>query len=108
MPQPLELTLFKDGPQDRMLNMEGFANTPPLLVLRVRDTGPGIPSDILPKIFQPYFTTKGSKQGTGLGLNIVQRLVKEANGALHVHTEPGQGTVFSIYLAGIPFAARTA
>src|SRR6266850_2690080 len=96
--QPLELTLFKDGPQERMLNMEGFANTAPLVVLRVRDTGPGIPYEILPKIFQPYFTTKGSKQGTGLGLNIVHRLVKEANGALHVHTEQGRGTIFSIYL----------
>jgi len=104
--QPLELTLFKDGPQERMLNMEGFANTAPLVVLRVRDTGPGIPYEILPKIFQPYFTTKGSKQGTGLGLNIVHRLVKEANGALHVHTEQGRGTIFSIYLPGIPFAAR--
>jgi signal transduction histidine kinase len=53
---------------------------------------------VLPKIFQPYFTTKNARQGTGLGLNIVQRLVKEANGALHVHTRVGQGTTFTIYL----------
>jgi signal transduction histidine kinase len=87
--------------------MESFANTAPLVALCVRDTGPGIPAEILPKIFQPYFTTKGSRQGTGLGLNIVQRLIKEANGALHVHTEPGKGTVFCVYLPGIPFGAGT-
>ena len=52
-------------------------NTAPLVKFWVRDTGPGIPAEVLPKIFQPYFTTKGPRQGTGLGLNIVQRLVKE-------------------------------
>ena len=61
-------------------------NTAPLVKFWVRDTGPGIPAEVLPKIFQPYFTTKGPRQGTGLGLNIVQRLIKEGNGALHVHT----------------------
>jgi len=106
--EALDLTLFKDGPQDRLLNMESFLNAPPLLALCVRDTGPGIPSEVLPKIFQPYFTTKGSKQGTGLGLNIVHRLIKEASGALHVHTEQGKGSIFTVYLPAAPFAARTA
>jgi signal transduction histidine kinase len=106
--QGLELGLFKDGPQTRLINMEGFQNTPPLLVLSVRDTGPGIPCDVLPKIFQPYFTTKDSKQGTGLGLNIVHRLIKEAKGALHVQTEQGNGTTFTIYLPGVHFAATAA
>ena len=66
----------------------------------VRDTGPGIPAEVLPKIFQPYFTTKGPRQGTGLGLNIVQRLVKEGNSALHVHTRLGKGSTFTVYLPG--------
>jgi two-component system, sensor histidine kinase and response regulator len=100
--QALALATFKDGPQDRLLNVERFSNTPPLVMLSVRDTGPGIPPEILPKIFQPYFSTKGARQGTGLGLNIVQRLIKEAKGALHVHTQPGQGTVFTVYLAAVP------
>jgi signal transduction histidine kinase len=102
--QPLELTAFKDGPQDRLLNVENFQNTPPLLLLSVRDAGPGIPAEVLPKIFQPYFTTKDARQGTGLGLNIVQRLIKEAKGALHVHTEMGKGTTFTIYLRALPLA----
>ena len=96
--QPLDLTAFKDGPGDRLMNVEGFANTAPLVRLSVRDTGPGIPTEILPKIFQPYFTTKGPRQGTGLGLNIVQRLVKESAGALHVHTRIGEGTTFTLYV----------
>lgn len=99
---PLDLTQFKDGTQDRFLNVESFDNTAPLIRLSVSDDGPGIPLETLPKIFQPFFTTKGAHHGTGLGLNIVQRLVKEARGALHVHTETDKGTTFSVYLAAFP------
>jgi two-component system sensor histidine kinase/response regulator len=101
---PVDLAGFKDGPHDRFLNIEYFQNVEPLLAVCVRDTGPGIPEDILPRIFQPYFTTKAPKQGTGLGLNIVQRLVKEANGALHVQTQPGRGTAFTLFLPGAKLA----
>jgi two-component system sensor histidine kinase/response regulator len=97
---PLDLTAFKDGPNDRLLNVESMDNTAPLVKFFVRDTGPGIPAEVLPKIFQPYFTTKGPREGTGLGLNIVQRLIKEGNGALHCHTKPGEGTTFTVYLPG--------
>ena len=102
--EPLDLTQFKDGPNDRLLNVESMDNTAPLVKLWVRDTGPGIPPEVLPKIFQPYFTTKGPRQGTGLGLNIVQRLIKEGKGALHVHTRLGEGTTFTIYLLGANLA----
>jgi signal transduction histidine kinase len=102
--EPLNLTAFKDGPNDRLLNVESMDNTAPLVKLWVRDTGPGIPAEVLPKIFQPYFTTKGPRQGTGLGLNIVQRLIKEGKGALHVHTRQGEGTTFTIYLLGANLA----
>ena len=102
--QPLDLTALKDGPQDRLLNVENFANIAPLLVFSVRDNGPGIRPEILPKIFEAGFSTKGARNGTGLGLNIVQRLVKEAAGALHVHTNPGEGTSFTVYLPAVPLA----
>jgi signal transduction histidine kinase len=101
---PLDLTAFKDGPNDRLLNVESMENTAPLVKFWVRDTGPGITPEVLPKIFQPYFTTKGPREGTGLGLNIVQRLIKEGNGALHVHTRPGEGTTFTVYLPGAELA----
>jgi signal transduction histidine kinase len=96
--EPLDLTQIKDGANGRLLNIENLKNTVPLVKLWVRDTGGGIPPEVLPKIFQPYFTTKGPRQGTGLGLNIVQRLIKESNGALHVHTQLGEGTIFTVYL----------
>lgn len=89
---------LQDGPTDRILYGQGFVPTPPLLVLTVRDNGSGIPPEILPRIFQPYFTTKAPGKGTGLGLAIVHRLLKEARGCMHVHSELGKGTAFNIFL----------
>ena len=100
--QPVDLKAFKDNMEERLLNVESFINTPPLVKLSIRDDGPGIPSEILPKIFEPYFTTKSARQGTGLGLNIVQRLIKENNCALHVRTRVGEGTTFSVYFPAAP------
>ena len=101
---PLDLAKFKDSTNDRLLNIESMDNTSPLVKFCVSDKGPGIAPELLPKIFQPYFTTKGPRQGTGLGLNIVQRLVKEGNGALHCHTSVGEGTTFTVYLPGANLA----
>lgn len=99
--QPLRLADFADGPQDRFMNREGLKNVAPLVALSVTDNGPGIPSEILPQIFEPFFTTKPEDQGTGLGLSIVLRLVKGARGAIHLHSTPGQGTCFTIYLPAV-------
>jgi signal transduction histidine kinase len=98
LPAPLAPAQIQDSPNDRWLNVESFENTELLLKLSVRDTGPGIPLEVLPKIFDPYFTTKSARHGTGLGLSIVLRLVKSAHGLLHCHTEVGVGTTFTIYL----------
>ncbi len=95
---PLDLTQIQENSNSRLINAEGFKNTAPLVKLWVRDTGCGIAPEVLPKIFQPYFTTKGPRQGTGLGLNIVHRLIKESSGALQVHTQLGEGTTFTVYL----------
>ena len=77
-----------------------FKNQAPLAVLTVTDNGPGIPSDILPRIFETHFTTKPVNEGNGLGLAIVQRLVHAAGGAILVKTHPGAGASFVIYLPG--------
>ena len=64
--------------------------------LSVIDSGCGISAENLQKIFQPYFTTK--KEGTGLGLAIVCELVNQSGGLIHVQSEPGHGSTFSVYL----------
>src|ERR1043166_2587360 len=64
---PLDLSHFADGPEDRFINREGFRNTAPLLALSVQDNGSGIAPDVFPKIFEPYFTTHTKRNGTGLG-----------------------------------------
>ena len=62
----------------------------------VTDTGPGIPEDVLPRIFDVYFSTK--KGGTGLGLPTTRRLIEEHGGRLTVESEVGKGTSFRIAL----------
>lgn len=64
--------------------------------LRVRDTGPGMPPELLGKAGAPFFTTKD--HGTGLGLFLVQRLLEECGGALELSSAPGRGTTASIRL----------
>jgi two-component system, sensor histidine kinase and response regulator len=99
--QPLDLSLFKEGPEDRFINASAFTNIAPLIALTVQDNGPGMAPEVLQRIFEPFFTTQARRSGTGLGLCIVQRLTNQAGGALHVHTRAGQGTVFTVYLPAL-------
>lgn len=66
--------------------------------LVIRDTGSGMPPEILEKIFDPYFTTKEINKGTGLGLSVVMGIVQGHRGAIDVVSAPGKGTEFSVYL----------
>lgn len=66
------------------------------LALHVIDTGPGIPPEGLPRIFEPYYTTKSG--GTGLGLPTARRIVEAHGGTVDVHSDPGKGTDFVIAL----------
>ena len=70
-----------------------------MVVVKVKDNGTGIPQKVLDKIFQPFFTTKPTGQGTGLGLSLSYDIVKAHGGELKVETKEGEGTAFTI---GIP------
>src|SRR6185436_19205770 len=66
--------------------------------IRVEDNGSGVPKNIIDKIFQPFFTTKPTGQGTGLGLSLAYDIVKGHGGEIKVETKEGDGTVFIIQL----------
>jgi two-component system, cell cycle sensor histidine kinase and response regulator CckA len=68
------------------------------VVIDIKDTGTGIPPDVLERIFEPFFTTKDVGKGTGLGLATVYGIIRQTGGYLGVDSTVGQGTTFSIYL----------
>jgi signal transduction histidine kinase len=77
------------------------------VTVRIEDDGPGIPAAIRERIFDPFFTTKPVGEGTGLGLDIVRRLVSRNRGSIEVESRPGH-TVFTVKLPAAPHAAAPA
>ena len=69
----------------------------PYLVLSVSDRGTGITSEVMERLFEPFFTTRGAHAGTGLGLAVVHGVVAEFGGAIDVQSKPGQGARFTLY-----------
>jgi signal transduction histidine kinase len=67
------------------------------ILVEIGDNGPGIPPEVQSRIFDPFFTTKPVGEGTGLGLDIVQRIVRNHKGSIQVESEPGR-TVFQVRL----------
>jgi CheY-like chemotaxis protein len=81
---------------------QGRLETGSYAVLSVRDTGPGIASDVAARMFEPFYTTKGPRQGTGLGLALVHAIVTDHGGAIEVETLQGVGTLVHVYLPCAP------
>jgi CheY-like chemotaxis protein len=76
------------------------------VITEVEDTGAGIPSDVMSKLFRPFFTTKTAGSGTGLGLAICQRVVASCGGEIHVDSTVGKGTIFRVELLATDGAPR--
>jgi signal transduction histidine kinase len=86
-----------DGGRILITEEEGTADpVGRVVVIRVSDSGPGIPEAIKDRIFEPFYTTK--QEGTGLGLSIAARIIKEHQGCLSVKCRPHKGATFTITL----------
>jgi two-component system NtrC family sensor kinase len=68
------------------------------VIIKISDTGCGIPKEMLPKIFDPFYTTKGPKEGVGLGLSVSYKIIEQLNGKIEVESVKGKGTTFTICL----------
>lgn len=78
------------------LLVETSAPTDTEISIVISDTGPGIPDEAIPKIFQPYFTTKKPGEGTGLGLFVTKTLVEKMGGRIEVRSRRNRGTTFTV------------
>jgi PAS domain S-box-containing protein len=76
----------------------GTLSPGPYIRLVIKDTGVGIPAEMVERIFDPFFTTRGVGKGTGLGLSLVHGIVTDLGGAIHVRSVIGEGTAFEIWL----------
>ena len=94
----LVLNAVQAMPETGTLRVTAVCDGEQYIKLTIADTGHGIPSDILPNIFEPFITTKERGKGTGLGLAVVLGIVQEHGGSITVTSTPRQGTTFTLLL----------
>lgn len=94
----LEIALKKHDIRPEEARSQPILSAGCYAILIVRDNGTGIPTDVVDRIFDPYFTTKPEGKGTGLGLSTAQGIVRSHGGDIQVRSSPESGTVFHVYL----------
>ncbi len=91
------ISLSLDWAREGVLDIAQEQDTP-LMALVISDTGKGIDSEELSRVFEPYFTTKETGEGTGMGLSISHGIVKEHGGEIRIESAPGKGSTFTVLL----------
>ncbi|MHB1349925.1 MAG: ATP-binding protein [Desulfobulbaceae bacterium] len=99
----VSVTALEMSPRDAQGNIN--LKPGPYLLLEVSDSGHGMDDKTMARIFEPYYTTKGQGEGTGMGLSVVHGIVKSHGGDITVYSEPGKGSTFRVYLPVIEPAA---
>jgi len=109
MPQGGTLTMTAENLEldENYVSMNPAATIGPHVLIRVTDTGKGIPPEVMDKVFDPFFSTKDLGKGSGLGLSTVLGLVKSHGGFIDLRSEMGKGSTFEIYLPATPNAQVT-
>ena len=82
---------------DKIIRIRAYRTNDSRVAIEVQDNGPGISDEIMPRIFEPYFTTK-KKNGTGIGLAFSKRIVENHRGTMEIESEPGKGATFRVLL----------
>ncbi|MGE5851336.1 MAG: sensor histidine kinase, partial [Candidatus Methylomirabilota bacterium] len=98
----LDAAESRPQPQVTVRTGRGDGGTAAGVEISVEDNGSGIPPEVLPHIFEPFFSTKDSGRGTGLGLAIAQDIVERHGGSIRVETEPDAGSRFHVWLPTKP------
>jgi signal transduction histidine kinase len=98
LPPNLDISTFRDGPEERVVSSAQLPKQCPLIAISIRDNGPGIFPKIVSKLFNEPFTSKPAGKGNGIGLGSVKQLVTQVGGAIRLTTKVGQGTTFTVFL----------
>jgi CheY-like chemotaxis protein len=98
-----EMDIWLDNVDIDSFSGTNFVSLPPghYLCLTVRDNGHGMDEKTIDRIFDPFFSTKGQSEGTGLGLSVIHGIVSNHGGSITVESKPGQGSQFKVYLPSL-------